>query len=180
MPWGGTYSVELRRRLAPSVTLHLAELSPHNLSFIEERFRQEQLSLDHVVLDVFTDGLLPYPDASLDAVILTQTLEHMPTPEAMLDEVARVLKQGGQLILSVRNLDSAYGRHWGVVESRAQIPNQGPFQPLKAGRVQGWLAARFHLDAEIGIGMQATHDAVTVEGDGCLDCRLYAARCIRD
>ena len=31
MPWGGTYTVALRRLLAPSVELHLAELSPHNL-----------------------------------------------------------------------------------------------------------------------------------------------------
>ncbi|NQW10965.1 MAG: nitroreductase family protein [Alphaproteobacteria bacterium] len=180
MPWGGTYSVELRRRLAPGVTLHLAELSPHNLSFIEERLRQEDLPLDRVSLDVFADGTLPYANRSLDAVVLPQTLEHMPAPEAMLDEVGRVLKPGGQAIVSVRNRDSAYGRHWDAVESRAQVPNQGPFQPIEAGRVRGWLAARFRLDAEIGIGRDATHDAAIVEGEGRLGCRLYAARCIRD
>src|SRR5690606_20238905 len=50
MPWGGTYSVELRRRTEPGVRLRLAELSPHNLSFIEERLRQEGLPLDRVTL----------------------------------------------------------------------------------------------------------------------------------
>ena len=63
MPWGGTYSVELRRRLDAGVQLHLAELSPHNLSFVEERFRQEGLPLDRVSLDLFGEGRLPYGTA---------------------------------------------------------------------------------------------------------------------
>lgn len=178
MPWGGTYSVELRQRLASGVTLHLAELSPHNLSFIEERFRQEVLPLDRVTLDLFADGALPYADNSLDAVVLTQTLEHMPDPEAMLDQVARMLKPGGQAIVSVRNLDSAYGEHWQAVEARAQIPNQGPFQPIPAAQVKDWLAARFQIDREIGIGREAIGDAAIVEDDGRFGCRLYAARCV--
>lgn len=180
MPWGGTTSVELRRRLDPGVTLHLAELSPHNLSFIEERLRQEGLPLDRVSLDLFADGRLPYGDASLDAVVLPQVLEHMPEPERMLDEARRVLRPGGRLVASVRNLDSAYGRHWVDVESRAQIPNQGPFTPLPATRVAGWLAARFAVETAVGIGRDASHDAAVLEGAEALSGRLYAARGRRD
>lgn len=176
MPWGGTTSVELRRRLDPGVTLHLAELSPHNLTFVEERFRQEGLPLDRVRLDLFADGRLPYADASLDAVVLPQVLEHMPEPERMLDEVRRVLRPGGHLVASVRNMDSAYGRTWREVESRAQIPNQGPFTPLPAARVRDWLAARFAVETEIGIGRDASHDAAVLTGAEALAGRLYAAR----
>ncbi len=180
MPWGGTYSVDLRRRLPPSAHLHLAELSPHNLSFVEERFRQEGLPLDRVSLDLFAGGRLPYPDGAIDTVVLPQVLEHMPEPEAMLDEVRRVLSPDGTLVVSVRNLDSAYGRHWQAVESRAQVPNQGPFVPLAAGTVRGWLAARFRVEQETGIGREVAGDAGTLAGAELLAGRLYAARCRRD
>ncbi len=180
MPWGGTYSAELRRRLDPGVHLHLAELSPHNLSFIRERLRQEGLPLERVHDDLMPDGRLPYPDASVDAVVLPQVLEHMPDPERVLDEVRRVLRPGGHAVVSARNLDSAYGRHWQAEESRAQVPNQGPFRPLPAATVRGWLAARFETEREIGVGRDATHDAAVLTGAELLGGRLYAARCRRD
>lgn len=177
MPWGGTYSVELRRRLDPSVRLHLAELSAHNLSFVEERFRQEGLALDRVAFDRFADGGLPYADGTVDAVVLPQVLEHMPDPERMLDEVRRVLRAGGHLVASVRNADSTYGRHWSEVESRAQVPNQGPFRPIPAAAVEGWLDDRFTIEQEIGIGREVSHDAAVLTGPARLSGRLYAARC---
>jgi len=179
MPWGGTVSVELRRRLDPGTHLHLAELSAHNLGFILERFRQEGLSLERVHADRMDDGVLPYEDAAIDAVVLPQSLEHSPAPQAVLDEVRRVLKPGGVAVVSVRNLDSAYGRHWEAVESRAQVPNQGPFRPLSAAAVRDWLAARFRIDAAIGIGRDATHDAAVADGAEALGCRLFAVRCVR-
>lgn len=176
MPWGGTTSVELRRRLDAGVELHLAELSPQNLAFIGERFRQEGLPQDRVSLDLFADGELPYGDGSVDAVVLPQVLEHMPEPERMLDEVRRVLRPGGHAVVSVRNRDSAYGRHWQAVESRAQIPNQGPFQPIPAASVEGWLGERFTVEQAIGIGNDTSHDAAVLTGPARLSGRLYAAR----
>ena len=44
---------------------------------------------------------IPKPDNSYDAVILTQVLEHVPHPEETLREIARILKLGGKLIISV-------------------------------------------------------------------------------
>jgi SAM-dependent methyltransferase len=55
---------------------------------------------------VFTHGSadsLPYPDGHFDAVLLLDVLEHIPDEPAVLDEIARVLRPGGQLILSVPN-----------------------------------------------------------------------------
>src|SRR3546814_4296469 len=109
MPWGGTYSAELRRRVEPGVRLRLAELSPHNLGFIEERLRQEGLPLDRVALDLLADGRLPYADGSIDAVVLPQVLEHMPEPERMLEEVRRVPRPGGHAVVGVRNLEDRKG-----------------------------------------------------------------------
>jgi len=179
MPWGGTYSVALRRRLDPAVELHLAELSEHNLSFILERLRREGLAVDHVQGDPMTGGMLPYPDASADAVVLPQVLEHCPEPERFLDEAHRVLKPGGTLVVSARNLWSRYGWRWARIESRAQIPNQGPFRPIPAPRLRGWLKARFRIEAEIGIGRETVEDAAVLRGAGRFFGRLYAARCVR-
>ena len=180
MPCGGTFSAELCRRLDPGVHLHLAELSPHNLSFIRERLRQEGLPLERVHDDLMPDGRLPYADGSVDAVVLPQVLEHMPDPERVLDEALRVLRPGGHAVVSVRNFDSAYGRHWQAEESRAQVPNQGPFRPLPAETVRAWLTARFATEHEIGVGRDASHDAAVLSGSELLGGRLYAVRCRRD
>ena len=177
MPWGGTYSAELRRRLPPGAELWLAELSQHNLTFIAERLRQEGLGALPVRMDTFSGGVLPWQDNTLDAVVLPQVLEHCPAPELMLDQVRRVLKPGGAVVVSSRNLASAYGRHWTEVESKAQIPNQGPFRPLPAETVQGWLTQRFRIEHEIGIGRHPVKDATVLTGADTLSGRLYAARC---
>ncbi len=180
LPWGGTYSVELRRRFGPQVHLHLAELSERNHLFIEERLRQEGVALERVHRDLIRGGRLPYADASIDAVIAPQALEHTPDPAAVLGEIRRVLRPGGQLAISVRNSRSRYGWYWRRVESRAQVPNQGPFRPLPASRVSALLRERFRVQAEFGIGRRATHDAAVVNGLGRTFCRLLAARCVRE
>ena len=141
---------------------------------------EEGLPLERVHDDLMPDGRLPYADGSVDAVVLPQVLEHMPDPERVLDEALRVLRPGGHAVVSVRNLDSAYGRHWQAEESRAQVPNQGPFRPLPAETVRAWLTARFATEHEIGVGRDASHDAAVLSGSELLGGRLYAVRCRRD
>src|SRR3546814_13985302 len=68
------------------------------------------------------------------AVPLAMTAQFVPAPHDAITlgilAGGRATRPGGHAVVSVRNLDSAYGRHWRDVESRAQVPNQGPFQPL--------------------------------------------------
>lgn len=52
--------------------------------------------------DIYYDGqTIPLEDASLDGVLSTQTLEHVPNPERIVGEWARVLRPGGHLLLTV-------------------------------------------------------------------------------
>ena len=44
---------------------------------------------------------IPAPDASFDAILCSEVLEHVPEPTHALDEFARLLKPGGKLILTV-------------------------------------------------------------------------------
>ncbi|HEX8843719.1 MAG TPA: class I SAM-dependent methyltransferase [Pyrinomonadaceae bacterium] len=44
---------------------------------------------------------LPYEDKSLDLVIASEIIEHMPEPEKVLSEMARVLKPLGKLVLTM-------------------------------------------------------------------------------
>lgn len=50
------------------------------------------------------DGSLPLPEASVDAVLSTQVLEHVGDPELHLAECLRVLRPGGRLLLSTHGL----------------------------------------------------------------------------
>jgi len=177
MPWGGTTTAALLTRLADDVHLSVAELSDHNISFIQERLVREGHAPDRVVFDLMPGGILPYETSSLDLVVLPQVIEHMPDPQAVLNEVVRVLAPGGHVLVSLRNLDSAYGKLWQSSESQAQVPNQGPFTPCSARQVAGWLSDRFEIEEEIGIGADATGDAAILTGEACYGGRLYAARC---
>lgn len=52
-------------------------------------------------LDIVSDlTAIPEPDQAFDAVLCTEVLEHVPSPETALREFARILKQGGDLILT--------------------------------------------------------------------------------
>lgn len=46
---------------------------------------------------------LPFPDASFDAVVSFETLEHIAAQQAFLDEVRRVLRPAGLVVLSCPN-----------------------------------------------------------------------------
>jgi SAM-dependent methyltransferase len=58
-------------------------------------------SVRHVV-DVWGDGnALPFATGSADCVLLSEVLEHVPRPENLLREAARVLRPGGRVLLTV-------------------------------------------------------------------------------
>jgi len=56
--------------------------------------------LDYYVADIES---LPFEDKEFETVIITETLEHLIRPRKGLEEVHRVLKDGGKALISVPN-----------------------------------------------------------------------------
>ena len=66
---------------------------------------------------VYYDGRkIPFPDSSFDHVLCVEVLEHVPDPAAFVTELARVLRTGGSLVLTIpwsarlHHLPHDYGR----------------------------------------------------------------------
>ncbi len=56
---------------------------------------------DYGTLDIISDiTAIPEPDGSFDAILCSEVLEHLPDPVAAVRELGRLLKPGGQLILT--------------------------------------------------------------------------------
>jgi phosphatidylethanolamine/phosphatidyl-N-methylethanolamine N-methyltransferase len=65
--------------------------------------RVAELGLANVeALSVMDAEHLQFPDASFDAVVAQYVITTVPNPEATLDEFARVLKPGGEIVLVSR------------------------------------------------------------------------------
>src|SRR5215469_8372833 len=74
------------------------DLSEHMLR--KAMARVSELALTHVVqLEVMDAEHLSFADASFDVVVATYVVSTCPNPEAALDDFARVLRPGGEIVL---------------------------------------------------------------------------------
>ena len=74
------------------------DISEPMLRKAKQRVRAHSLS-NVEVLSVMDVGHLAFPDASFDVVVAQYVITAVPDPEAALDEFARVLKPGGEIVL---------------------------------------------------------------------------------
>lgn len=63
---------------------------------------------NNLKIDIFRGDLeeAHFPHESFDVVTMWHTLEHLPNPKATLEEIHRILKKGGLLVVAVPNLNN--------------------------------------------------------------------------
>ncbi|WP_406398387.1 class I SAM-dependent methyltransferase [Streptomyces uncialis] len=76
----------------------------------QDALRRARAHLTDVVRGELTDGGLPLRSGSADAVLFSEVIEHLVDPDSALDELRRVLRPGGHLMLSTPNLAAWYNR----------------------------------------------------------------------
>ncbi len=89
-------------------------------------------------LDIFTGSLKGsrQPAEHFDAVVLMHVLEHIHEPGALLDEVHRILKQDGRLVIEVPNFGSWEARLFGACWSAIDPPRHlFLFTPATLGKL---------------------------------------------
>jgi len=93
----GAFTAELAERAGAGQT--------HGIEVVDARVRAaEERGIRVARTDL--NGPLPYEDASFDLVHSNQVIEHLRATDTFLRELRRVLKPGGQLLLSTNNLAS--------------------------------------------------------------------------
>lgn len=76
----------------------------------QDALRRARTRIPYAIRGELADGGLPLRSESADAVLFSEVIEHLVDPDAALDEIRRVLRPGGHLMLSTPNLAAWYNR----------------------------------------------------------------------
>lgn len=112
--------------LVPEVVAHARRAYPH-LEFIEADLCR-----------------LPVADASMDAVVSFQVIEHLPNIGGYLDEIARVLRPGGEFLCATPN------RLTFTPDSDTPV-NPFHIKEFTAAELQECLGSRFRVKTVLGV-----------------------------
>lgn len=98
----GSLTIRFRDKLAASETVGL-EISEDGVSIAQGR------GVDARVVNLDTD-VFPFENDSFDFILCAEVIEHLFDPDHLLQEMSRVLKSSGILLLTTPNIASWYDR----------------------------------------------------------------------
>jgi phosphatidylethanolamine/phosphatidyl-N-methylethanolamine N-methyltransferase len=126
---------------SPSTEVHGIDLSADMLE--RARAKVARRGLRHVKsLDVMDATHLSFPDASFDAVTAQFLITLVPNPEKALDEMVRVLRPGGEIVL-VNHFGQDAGPLARIEEKVAPFCAKiGWSSDFKASRIVTWARSR--------------------------------------
>lgn len=93
---------------------------------------------------------LPFPDASVDCILLSEVIEHLPDPQISIREAARVLRIGGRLLVTTPN----YRSFWPVMEWAVDRMNMAPKMAGEQHISRFYPAALRRLLVDCGLGLE--------------------------
>ena len=137
-------------RLAPD---RRARCQPHGVEISNELARQAQVALSaqggHCVHAPALQGLASCEAGYFDLIVLSSFLEHEIQPLALLREVSRTLRPGGQVLIKVPNYACwnrwLRGRRWCGYRWPDHVNYFTPATLAAAGKVSGLSVARLNL-----------------------------------
>ena len=142
----GSLAIAAKGCTGPSGRVHGLDASPEMVARARKKAGRAGVDV------AFTTGVveaLPFPDASLDVVLSTMMLHHLPRAAraACAHEIRRVLKPGGR-VLAVdfgraaggrKNLVEHLHRHGGVdLEEIARLLSEAGLEVVESGSVGTW------------------------------------------
>lgn len=107
-PGVGIYALPIAGTLAPGGALEALDIQEEMLADLARR--AATAGVRNIVTRHGNAQQLPYPDASFDAAYLVGVLGEIPDPAAALQELRRILKPRGRLIVGETVLDPDYVR----------------------------------------------------------------------
>lgn len=100
----GRYTIPIARRVGPSGRVFALDLHPLALRYVNKAAKRA--GVDNIE-ELLSDGLpVPLPDASVDVVLLYDTLHDVGDAPRVLHELHRVLRPGGLLSFRDHSLAS--------------------------------------------------------------------------
>jgi len=93
--WSRTGNLLPYLRKTPNLTIYNREVSPAMLAVARQKYPKENFELTDL------ENLSDFNDNTFDRIISLETLEHAPKPLIFLNEICRILKPGGLLIMSL-------------------------------------------------------------------------------
>ena len=83
------------------------DISAHQVSYMAERMHKE--GIPRVIAATANGEFLPFADESFDLVTCSEVIEHIRNPKRALEEMRRVLKPTGMLLLSTPSMSAQKG-----------------------------------------------------------------------
>lgn len=123
---------------------------------------------DEVHLVEFGSATLPLPDRSVDAIFAGEVIEHLFQTEQFLEELLRVCKADGRLVISTPNLASWYNRFFLLLglqplftDTGVRVSSSGNWlyrANLPAGHIRNFtLSSLVHLVRACGWDVESVH-----------------------
>lgn len=93
----GRFAVNLAAQGAEATALDIA---PQMLALAQRAADEHGVGVQFLQADA---EQLPFPDAAFDTVLCMEAIMHVPHPQRLVNEMARVVRPGGAVILSMTN-----------------------------------------------------------------------------